>query len=288
MCRNLLFIEIKAMKRCILFIMTSIILMPVSLASNAFAETKTFIKEYTYQASEFDSKASCRTIALEQVKRLLLEELGTYLENNTEVKNFELTKDKITALTAGIVQTQVLDEKWDGKSYWLKAEVKADPENVAKSIDNLRKDQKKSDDLEERIRKQEEALKEIEKLRSEVASLKNDIEAKEKYNRSIDTLTREEKASASNLSLNEDQGSQKKKIPPVARAKRSSKNKIASTSTAAGYKYVASNKAKKYHYPDCQWAKKIKPANRVTFNSAKEARQAGYVPCKVCKPPISD
>ena len=288
MCRNLLFIEIKAMKRCILFIMTSIILMPVSLASNAFAETKTFIKEYTYQASEFDSKASCRTIALEQVKRLLLEELGTYLENNTEVKNFELTKDKITALTAGIVQTQVLDEKWDGKSYWLKAEVKADPENVAKSIDNLRKDQKKSDDLEERIRKQEEALKEIEKLRSEVASLKNDIKAQEKFNKSIETLTREEKASASNLSFNEDQGSQKKKIPPVAQAKRSSKNKITSTSTDTGYKYVASNKAKKYHRPDCQWAKRIKPANMVTFNSAKEARQAGYVPCKVCKPPISD
>jgi hypothetical protein len=199
--------------------------------SPAFAKTKTFIKEYTYQASEFDSKASSRTIALEQVKRLLLEELGTYLENNTEVKNFELTKDKITALTAGIVQTQVLDEKWDGKSYWLKAEVKADPENVAKFIDTLRKDQKRTDEFEERIRKQEEALKEIEKLRSEVASLKNDIAARDKYNRSIDTLTREEKTSTSSLSLTEDQGSQKKKIPPVARVKRSSKNKIASTST---------------------------------------------------------
>jgi hypothetical protein len=154
------------------------------------AESKTFIKEYTYQASEFDSKASCRTIALEQVKRLLLEELGTYLENNTEVKNFELTKDKITALTAGIVQTQVLDERWDGKSYWLKAEVKADPENVAKSIDNLRKDQKKSDDLEERIKKHDAALKEIDKLRSEMALLKNDIETKEKYNKSVNTLTK--------------------------------------------------------------------------------------------------
>ena len=256
--------------------------------SPAVAETKTFIKEYTYQASEFDSKASCRTIALEQVKRLLLEELGTYLENNTEVKNFELTKDKITALTAGIVQTQVLDEKWDGKSYWLKAEVKADPENVAKSIDNLRKDQKKSDDLEERVKKHDEALKEIDKLKSEMALLKNDIKAQEKYNKSIDTLTRGEKASASSPSLTEDQSPQQKKTPPVARVKRSSKNKIASTSTNAGYKYVASNKAKKYHRPDCQWAKRIKPANKVTFNSAKEARQAGYVPCKVCKPPSVD
>ncbi len=275
------------MKKSVLTI--ALLLFTVSTATVlALAETKTFIKEYIYQASEFDSKASCRTIALEQVKRLLLEELGTYLENNTEVKNFELTKDKITALTAGIVQTQVLDEKWDGKSYWLKAEVKADPENVAKSIDSLRKDQKRTDEFEERIRKQEEALKEIEKLRGEVASLKNDIEAKEKYNKSVDTLTRGEKDTASNPSLTKDQGSQQQKAPPVARVKRTPKNKIASTSTNAGYKYVGSNKAKKYHRPDCQWAKKIKPENMVTFNSAKEARQAGYVPCKVCKPPISD
>src|SRR5271157_5286219 len=165
------------MNKSVLITLLSILIIPMMVVSS-ISETKTFIKEYTYQASEFDSKASCRTIALEQVKRLLLEELGTYLENNTEVKNFELTRDKITALTAGIVQTQVLEEKWDGKSYWLKAEVKADPENVAKSIDTLRKDQKRTDEFEERIRKQEEALKEIEKLRSEVASLKNDIAAR--------------------------------------------------------------------------------------------------------------
>jgi len=113
------------------------------------AETKTFVKEYTYQASELDSKASSRTIALEQVKRLLLEELGSYLESKTEVKNFKLSKDKITALSAGIVQTQIIAEKWDGKNYWLKALIKADPENIAKSIDVLRKDQRKTEDQEE-------------------------------------------------------------------------------------------------------------------------------------------
>ena len=43
------------------------------------AEMKTFIRDYTYQASEIDSKQSSRIIATEQVKRLLLEELGTYL-----------------------------------------------------------------------------------------------------------------------------------------------------------------------------------------------------------------
>lgn len=77
----------------------------------------TFIKEYTYQASELDSKISCRTIALEQVKRLLLEEMGTYLESFTEVKNYHLSKDQIIIYTAGVVQLNIIEEKWDGKGY---------------------------------------------------------------------------------------------------------------------------------------------------------------------------
>ena len=113
-----------------LFIILSFLL----LTNSALAETKTFIKEYTYQASEVDSKVSCRAIALEQVKRLLLEELGTYLESHTEVINYQLTKDQITALTAGIVKTEILKEKWDGEKYWLQAKIDADPNEVAKSV----------------------------------------------------------------------------------------------------------------------------------------------------------
>jgi methylphosphotriester-DNA--protein-cysteine methyltransferase len=63
---------------------------------------------------------------------------------------------------------------------------------------------------------------------------------------------------------------------------------IVCLSLAADYKYVGSAKSNKYHYPDCRWAQKIKSENLVTFKSAKEALAAGYVPCKVCKPPTKD
>jgi methylphosphotriester-DNA--protein-cysteine methyltransferase len=59
-------------------------------------------------------------------------------------------------------------------------------------------------------------------------------------------------------------------------------------SMAADYKYVGSSKSNKYHYPTCEWALKIHPDNLVTFKSAKEALDAGYVPCKVCRPPTKD
>jgi len=63
---------------------------------------------------------------------------------------------------------------------------------------------------------------------------------------------------------------------------------FASISIALDYKYVGSKNSNKYHYPTCKWAQRIKPENLVTFKSAQEAQAAGYVPCKVCKPPLID
>ena len=51
--------------------------------------------------------------------------------------------------------------------------------------------------------------------------------------------------------------------------------------------YVGSSKSNKYHRRSCVWAGRISPKNLVVFNSPEEAISAGYVPCKVCKPPVS-
>src|SRR5208282_4766663 len=125
------------------------------IVSPAFAETVTFTKEYTYQASDFDSRNSCRTLALETVKRLLLEELGTYLIGETEVKEMKLTKDQVTTYSVGIVAAEIIDEKWDGKSYWLKAKVSADPKEVKKALKKLVEDKSKLKELEDTRRKTE-------------------------------------------------------------------------------------------------------------------------------------
>jgi hypothetical protein len=61
-------------------------------------------------------------------------------------------------LTAGVVVTRILDEKWDGEAYWLKAEISADPQEVAKSVYKLRKDAKRTGDLESARRKADDAL----------------------------------------------------------------------------------------------------------------------------------
>lgn len=169
-------------------LISSLSLLTVFSALPASAEVVTFEKEYTYQASEFDSKASSRVLALEQTKRLLLEELGTYLISETEVKNFQMTKDSITVLTAGIVQTKILEEKWDGKAYYLKAKISADPSEVAKALDNLRQDKKKSKELEDAKKRADELEKEVSKLREELTT-KADSEKIKKYNDTVNKLS---------------------------------------------------------------------------------------------------
>ena len=171
-------------------IVVSLLLLFV-LQSYSFAEVKTYIKEYTYNASEVDNKVSSRVTAMREVKRLLLEELGTYLESIIEVKNFELTKDQITSLTAGIVKTEIIDEKWDGHTYWIKAKIVADTDDVIKSIDNLRKDHDESRELEDAKKRSDVLLEENKKLREELALAKGNVkqEVQQRYDNSIKELS---------------------------------------------------------------------------------------------------
>ena len=173
-----------------LIILVSFVLLLLN-ADAVFAKQVTFEREYVYQASEADSKLYCRAIALEQVKVILLEELGVYLESETEIKNFQLTKDQMTTITAGIVMTEVIDEKWDGQTYTLKARIETDADEVVRSVDALRKDRQKIQELKKTREKAKKAMKEVEKLKKEIAELKEQdkIEKMREYDRAIKELS---------------------------------------------------------------------------------------------------
>jgi hypothetical protein len=51
--------------------------------------------------------------------------------------------------------------------------------------------------------------------------------------------------------------------------------------------FWASKHSRLYHYPECEWAKKIKAADLIIFSSPQDAVNAGYIPCKLCAPPES-
>ena len=48
--------------------------------------------------------------------------------------------------------------------------------------------------------------------------------------------------------------------------------------------YVGNANTGKFHYANCYMVDKMNPANKVYLNTREEAINAGYVPCKRCKP----
>ena len=51
-------------------------LMCLMVGFNPYAYAVSFVEQYSYDAGEADSKLTCRSISLLEVKRILLERLG--------------------------------------------------------------------------------------------------------------------------------------------------------------------------------------------------------------------
>ena len=56
------------------------------------------------------------------------------------------------------------------------------------------------------------------------------------------------------------------------------------SSVALGSSYIGNSHSYKFHYASCRWVQKMSDSNKVYFESRDEAIDAGYVPCKVCRP----
>ena len=77
----------------------------------AFAEIQTFTATHTYILGDHDSKDDARQRCLLEAKRKILEQAGVYIESASEVKNFDLTKDKITSFAAAVMQVKDTKEE---------------------------------------------------------------------------------------------------------------------------------------------------------------------------------
>lgn len=164
---------------------------------------KSFVREYSYNASEADSKITARSIALEQVKRLLLEEVGVFIHSQFEVEKSEtlaagtpqyreLTRSRLQAITAGITETRILAERWTGETYDIRAEITVDVGDVSRKVGSIAEDQRKLSDLEDSRRIADEALAEIGRLQNELRLAKTEVErlrAQKEYTAEADRLS---------------------------------------------------------------------------------------------------
>src|SRR4051812_14440354 len=104
-----------------------------------------------YQMGDHDTRADAIRLAVEAAKRQALEQVATYLESVTEIKNTDITRDDIRTYTAGIVM--VLDQKistrLDGDTVIIHADLTAqvDPKEVAQAIETLRENESAKTEL---------------------------------------------------------------------------------------------------------------------------------------------
>lgn len=81
------------------------------LPTGTSAEVKTFTATHTYILGDHDSKDDARQRCLLEAKRKVLEQAGVLIESASEVKDFQLTKDKITSFAAAVMQVKDTKEK---------------------------------------------------------------------------------------------------------------------------------------------------------------------------------
>jgi len=159
---------------------------------SASGQEKTFVREYTYKASELDSKVSCRAIATNQLRSILLNEIGVYVENEQVLKTTEIGgkfsqdfKETIVTISAGITKLTIIEERWDGEIFWMKASIKINRKELGTLLEKVISDRQRIKELEEAKYRLDEALTEIERLKKEG---KNHSGTAEKYNGEIKTI----------------------------------------------------------------------------------------------------
>ena len=108
------------------------------LPTVAFAEIQTFTATHTYILGDHDSKDDARQRCLLEAKRKILEQAGVYIESASEVKNFDLTKDKITSFAAAVMQVKDTKENFGFENghmtLTLKLTAQVDLEEVRKQL----------------------------------------------------------------------------------------------------------------------------------------------------------
>ncbi|HEX9782205.1 MAG TPA: hypothetical protein VGA56_05655, partial [Opitutaceae bacterium] len=115
------------------------------------AEVRLLTATGEYRMGDNDTKTDAKRLALLDAKRLALEQVGTYLEGVTEVKNLRVTKDEIRSYTAGIVEVveQATRTALEGETTVVRVDVtvKVDTADVAKQLRELRKNELAKEDL---------------------------------------------------------------------------------------------------------------------------------------------
>ena len=158
-----------------------VLLTALILPTVALAEFRTFTATHTYILGDDDSRNTARQKCLAEAKRKILEQVGMYLESQSELvtssqsatsgsaKSPKTTNEErqqiteqITTLTAGIIRTEVVKEEFGEVSgrlqITLTVKADVDPEDIQRQLETKRANQ----DVRKQVKDQEQRIEELE------------------------------------------------------------------------------------------------------------------------------
>jgi TPR repeat protein len=148
----------------------------ILVVTNVHSET--YIRDYYYTASEADSKITARTNSLDQVKLLLLQEIGTHIRQEINItkdsSGYTYATEDIEAVTAGLTRVEIMEESWNGDTYYLKAEIDVDTDRVRKELEDIKND--KSDEKEQRLEITKAIQIELQESREKISNLRKQLD----------------------------------------------------------------------------------------------------------------
>jgi len=163
----------------------------------AAAEVKVIEADSLYVLGDNDSKVYARRIATQEAQRKALELAGTYLASITQVKEYRLTKDQVTAYTAGIVETEIIADEARGTvdhpALYIKARCRVDTDILVQQIGRYRESEELREQLEAAAKEKEALRKERDVLRKQLSSEQDKVKAEE-TRKKLDTVLQGEEA----------------------------------------------------------------------------------------------
>jgi len=115
------------------------------------ADARTVTAGGEYRMGDHDNRADATRLALEAAKKDALEQIATYVESITEVRDMNVTRDDIRSYTAGIVKVvdQTVTTRLEQDQVVIRVDLTAevDPHDVVQAIAALRENEQARDEL---------------------------------------------------------------------------------------------------------------------------------------------
>ena len=106
-----------------------------------------------------------------QLRSILLSEIGVYVESEQLLTTTDLGGsfsqnfvEHIATISAGITKLEIIEEKWNGEIFWMKAAISVDIKSLEQSIKQIVSDRQKVKELESFKQKLDDSNKRIEVL----------------------------------------------------------------------------------------------------------------------------